>query len=85
MSALVLLQNNKNFDGCVVTPWYCVEFEVVTAVVIEKSVFWDIKLCGPLKVSHCFGGTCCLHLQGRRINQARNQHEAGNKFACLLA
>jgi hypothetical protein len=25
------------------------------------------------------GGTCRLHLQGRRIRQAKNQNEAGNK------
>jgi hypothetical protein len=32
-----------------------------------------------LKISLCFGGTYCLHLQGGRISQARNQHEAGSK------
>jgi hypothetical protein len=26
-----------------------------------------------------FGGTCRLHLQGRRISQARNQHESDSK------
>jgi hypothetical protein len=35
--------------------------------------------CGPLKVNRCFGGTCRLRLQGRRISQARNQREAGGK------
>jgi hypothetical protein len=35
--------------------------------------FWDITLCSPLKVNRHFGGTCRLHLQGRRISQARNQ------------
>jgi hypothetical protein len=29
--------------------WY-VEFEVLTAVDMKWSIFWDIKLCGPLKV-----------------------------------
>jgi hypothetical protein len=30
------------------------------------------------KVNH-FGGTHCLYVQGRRISQARNRHEAGSK------
>jgi hypothetical protein len=29
--------------------------------------------CSPLKVNRRFGGTCRLHLQGRRISRARNQ------------
>jgi hypothetical protein len=29
----------------------------------------------PLKGNHRFGGTCRLHLHGRRISQARNQRE----------
>jgi hypothetical protein len=29
-----------------------------------------------LKVNRRFGGTCHLHLQGRRISQARNQRES---------
>jgi hypothetical protein len=34
--------------------------------------FWTITSCIPLKVYRRFGGACRLHLQGRRINQARN-------------
>jgi hypothetical protein len=34
--------------------------------------------CIPLKINWLFGGTCRLHLQGRRISEARKQHEAGN-------
>jgi hypothetical protein len=48
-------------------------FEVLTAVVKKSSVFWDITPCSPLKVNRPFEGTCRLHLQGRRISQARNQ------------
>jgi hypothetical protein len=33
----------------------------------------------PLKGNRRFGGTCRLHLQGQRISQTRNQHEAGSK------
>jgi hypothetical protein len=39
---------------------------------VKNFIFWDITSCSPLKVNRCFGGTCCLHLQDRRINQARN-------------
>jgi hypothetical protein len=46
---------------------------------MKTSVFWDITPCNPLKVGRRFGGTCRLHHQGRRISQARNQHEAGSK------
>jgi hypothetical protein len=41
----------------------------------KSSLFWDITQCSPLKVNRRFGGTCRLHFQGRRISQARNQHE----------
>jgi hypothetical protein len=36
-------------------------------------------MCTPLKVNRRFGGIFCLHLQGLRINQVRNQYEAGSK------
>jgi hypothetical protein len=41
------------------------------------STFWDITPCSHLIVNRHFGETCRLHLQGGRINQVRNQHEAG--------
>jgi hypothetical protein len=41
------------------------------------------KPCSPLKVSRRFGGTCYLHLQNRRISQARNQREVGCKIVAL--
>jgi hypothetical protein len=51
--------------------------EVLTTEVMKSSLFWDITPCSPLKVNRRFGATCGLHL--RRINHARNQHEAGSK------
>jgi hypothetical protein len=53
--------------------------EVLTAVVMKSSVFWDITPCGPLKVNRRLGGTCRLHHQGRRISQAIKQSEATGK------
>jgi hypothetical protein len=40
------------------------------------AVFWDITSYDPVKVSRRFEGTYRLHLQGRRVSQARNPHEA---------
>jgi hypothetical protein len=62
-------------------------FEVLAAVIIRRggaSVFWDISPCIPLEVVRRFGGTYDLHVQGRKVNQARNQHEAGSSSACYL-
>jgi hypothetical protein len=39
-------------------------------------IVWGIMSCSPLKVNQHFGGTYRLHLQGRRIRQARNQRES---------
>jgi hypothetical protein len=47
----------------------------VTSVVTKSPVFWDIIPCRPLKANRRLGGTCCLQLQARRINQAENQRE----------
>jgi hypothetical protein len=52
--------------------------------VLYFTIFWDIMLCSPLKVNWRLGGTCRLHLQGQRINQARNQCEACSKHAYSL-
>jgi hypothetical protein len=46
----------------------CVEVEVLTAVAMKSSVFWDITTCGPLKVNLRFEGTYRLCLQGQRIH-----------------
>jgi dolichol kinase len=60
---------------------YFVGFEVLTAVVMKSAIFWDITPCSPLKVNRRFGGTCLLHLQGRRISRARNERESRALFA----
>jgi hypothetical protein len=43
-------------------------FEVLTAVVMKSTIFWDLMLCTLLKVNQHFRGTCHLHLHGRRIS-----------------
>jgi hypothetical protein len=41
-----------------------VRYEVLTAVVMKSSIFWDITLCSSLKVNRRFEGKYCLHLPG---------------------
>jgi hypothetical protein len=50
--------------------------EVLTAVVLKSSVFWDIMPSSPFKVNRRFGGTYHLHFKGRRISPARKQRES---------
>jgi hypothetical protein len=47
-----------------------------TSFAVNSSVFLDVTSCSPLKAIWRFGGTCYLHLQDRRISQARNQCES---------
>jgi hypothetical protein len=51
-------------------------FEVLKAVIVKCSVFWDVTPCSPFKVNRRFGGKYCILLHGRRISHARNQSEA---------
>jgi hypothetical protein len=55
------------------------EWEKELLRVMKISIFWDIMSYSPVKLNLCFGGTCLLHLQGRRISLARIQHEAGSR------
>jgi hypothetical protein len=45
---------------------FYVGFEVLTAMVVKSTMFWDIAPCSPLSVNRRFGGTHRLHLQGRK-------------------
>jgi hypothetical protein len=53
-----------------------VGFEVLTAVVMKSTVFWDITPCSPLSGNRRFGGTYRLYLQGRKTKLSK-------KPACL--
>jgi hypothetical protein len=50
--------------------------EVLSAVIMKTSVFWDIRPCSPLKNNKRFGGICHLHFQSLIISEARNQLES---------
>jgi hypothetical protein len=47
--------------------------------VVKMSTAFSVTTCSPLKVNRRFGGTCRLHLHGRRKKQKRNQHEISSK------
>jgi hypothetical protein len=40
---------------------------------MKSTIFWDVTMCCPLKVNQYFVGTYRLHLQGKRVSQAKNQ------------
>jgi hypothetical protein len=45
---------------------------------------FDMMPCSLVGVHSRFGGTNCLHLQVRRVSQARNQQEAAFLISCCL-
>jgi hypothetical protein len=61
------------------------QLQYQTVMTMNSSVLLNITPFSPLKINRRFGGTCLLHLHGRTINQARNQHEVGSTFQRKLA
>jgi hypothetical protein len=55
--------------------------EVITEVVVNSTctILWGIMSCRKFKFNRPFGETCRIHLQRRRMNQPRNQHESDSK------
>jgi hypothetical protein len=47
--------------------------------ILRSDILWNVTPCSPIVVDRRFVGTYCLHLQGRRVSQARNQQEASGK------
>jgi hypothetical protein len=47
------------------------QFEILMAVTMKNSVFWDVKSCNLVQINFCFHGIFCFHLQGRRVNHLR--------------
>jgi hypothetical protein len=60
---------------------FFLRFEVLTAIVMKSSIFWDITPCSPLKVNRSFRGKCRFHFQNR--SQARNERERRWKIELL--
>jgi hypothetical protein len=63
-----------------------VGFEVLTAVTIKSSFFWDITPCHVVKVNQRFRGTYWLHLCGRKVIQPRKKLETRSRalFAAYI-
>jgi hypothetical protein len=58
-------------------------YSVCAKNVQKRSIFWDITLCSLLKVNRRFGGTHCLHLQGRQVSkQETSMKQAANVQKC---
>jgi len=39
-------------------------FEIFTAMKIQVVILWVMTPCSDVAGYQCFGGNCCLHLQG---------------------
>jgi hypothetical protein len=63
-------QRGRIYEGRVCL---AIGFEVLTAVAMKSSVFWDITPGDPAKVN-----------RRRKVNQVRNQREAGSKRSDML-
>jgi hypothetical protein len=54
------------------------------SVLLKSFVFCNVTPSNPFKINGWFGVTSHLHLEGPRINQATNQHEAGSKQSSVF-
>jgi hypothetical protein len=65
---------------------FCVGIEVLTAVIMKSTIFWDITPCSPLSVNRRFAGTYRLHLHGQRNNFSKvwGSHRDGYEHYYLL-
>jgi hypothetical protein len=62
---------------------FSVGFEVFKAVTMKNAVFWDEASC-ELIINRRFGGTCRLHLQGRRDNARKEKCQTVSKSTVPL-
>lgn len=73
----------KKAGGVSRSCWNClrssVGFEVIAAVVMKKSIFWDKTPFSFFKVNPHIGATFCLHLHFRSASQVRDQDGTGGK------
>jgi hypothetical protein len=68
----------RSFRG---TGYLHVGYEVLTAVITNVIVFWDISPCSPY-VNRRFGGTYHLHLQGRKsAEQETSVYQRARQYA----
>jgi hypothetical protein len=83
ISGYIFIKWKKNLVRCMLrisTITYVV-FEVLTAVVMKSTNFWDITPCSPLSVNRRFGGTYRLHLQARKNKLSKKP--SGNRTPAI--
>jgi hypothetical protein len=51
---------------------------------LEELLFWDMTPYSRLKINRRYGRICHIHLQNRRVSQARNKREADGINSGLL-
>jgi hypothetical protein len=47
---------------------FYVKFEVMMALDMTNTVFWDVTSCSLAKSCQLLGGKCCLYFQGEKGN-----------------
>jgi hypothetical protein len=47
-----------------------VRFELLMPMTVKVTASWDVELCSLVDKYQCFGGICCLSLQGRGTNSS---------------
>jgi hypothetical protein len=60
-----------------------VGFEVLTAVIMRNSVFWDITPFSSLQFNQRSGEICRLHLQGTKIKQETSMEQVAGSDGFL--
>jgi hypothetical protein len=50
---------------------------------IMSTIFWDVKMCGPIEVHQCVLGMYYFYLQGRKVSEALCQQESVSCLAYL--
>jgi hypothetical protein len=61
---------------------YFLRFGILIAMTKNSTIFWDLISCWPVEIDRRFGRNCCLHLQGRRINQNSSKQQRSKKLRC---
>jgi hypothetical protein len=87
-TTLVICIKEQQMTGVLYYPiskWlFLLGFEVLTAVVMKSTIFWDITPCSLLIVNQHFRGTFRLHLQGRKNKLSNKPAWKQNAAFCLL-
>jgi hypothetical protein len=58
-------------------------FEVLVAVTMNRTLFWNVTPCNLVKIYRHFGGMQRFFLQGRRVTSLQrvfNEHRSGTLF-----